>query len=117
MMFYLAITFWILSLISWIALQFFARDYKISDWPFWNWLLPADFFLVIELINHTFTFNFQFIAIFVWLLLWLLIALMLLFKSDDQRSLKKFWFSFINISSTVLLLELAVIFVLSLLKH
>ncbi|UCU86784.1 hypothetical protein J3U91_00931 [Oenococcus oeni] len=111
MMFYLSIFFWCISILSWFALQFFAKQYQISDMPFWDWLIPADFFLVIVLIDRYLAFNFQYIAISFWLLIWLLIVTLLIFKSDDQHSLKAFWLWFINLTGVLLLIELAALIV------
>ncbi|MFT8470663.1 hypothetical protein [Oenococcus sp.] len=104
-MFYSAITFWLISLFSWVALQFFARQYHISDLPFWTWLLPADFFLAIGIINKYLSFNFQYILITAWLILWLSIIILLIWRSEDRRSLKRYWSFFINLSGILLLLE------------
>ncbi|MFT8878586.1 MAG: hypothetical protein ABF913_03370, partial [Oenococcus sp.] len=55
--------------------------------------------------NKYLSFNFQYILITAWLILWLSIIILLIWRSEDRRSLKRYWSFFINLSGILLLLE------------
>lgn len=111
-MFLFTLIFWCLSLLSWIVLEIFFRQYRISDIPFWDWLMPADYFLVLVLLDNYFPYNFQYLLLTFWLIIFFLYACWLIVRSDDQHSLKKFWFMFTNLSGALLLLELIFVLVI-----